>query len=131
MTDSALRHPLRMLLPLLCALALAACSSPGAVATFREADDPTADTLADWTAVAPGLHVSWGSVDVRYPRSVAPQADSACCRLTAWRAARVPPPPPLSTADSIRAVPCPLCHCRSAGASRPAALSRIPLVHSG
>lgn len=128
MTDSALRHPLRMLLPLLCALALAACSSPGAVATFREADDPTADTLADWTAVAPGLHVSWGSVDVRYPRSVAPQADSACCRLTAWRGERVSAQLLLWTADSIGAVRCRVGKFRSSGASLPADIARTRFV---
>lgn len=109
-------------------LAAAGCSSPGAVVTFREADDPTADTLADWTAVTPGLNVSWCSVDERYPRSVAPQLDSTRCRLTAWRGERCSAQLLLWSPDSVGAVRCTIGRFRGRGTSLPANVARLRFV---
>ena len=39
---------------------------------FVELDDPTADTLSDWSTVESGLNSSFVSIDKRYARSVAP-----------------------------------------------------------
>ena len=63
---------LRAALCMLTLLLTGACSRRGPVLTFREADDPTADTLADWSGVASGLHAAWGTTDKRYARSVVP-----------------------------------------------------------
>ena len=60
---------LRAALCMLTLLLTGACSRRGPVLTFREADDPTADTLADWSGVASGLHAAWGTTDKRYARS--------------------------------------------------------------
>lgn len=49
----------RAALCMLMLLMTGACSRRGPVLTFREADDPTADTLADWSGVASGLHAAW------------------------------------------------------------------------
>lgn len=76
---------LRAALCMLTLLLTGACSRRGPVLTFREADDPTADTLADWSGVASGLHAAWGTTDKRYARSVVPCAAESECRLTAWR----------------------------------------------
>ena len=62
----------RAALCMLMLLMTGACSRRGPVLTFREADDPTADTLADWSGVASGLHAAWGTTDKRYARSVVP-----------------------------------------------------------
>ena len=43
---------LRAALCMLTLLLTGACSRRGPVLTFSEADDPTADTLADWSGVA-------------------------------------------------------------------------------
>lgn len=40
---------------------------------FVELPDPTKDTLADWSAVAAGLHSTFASIDVRYAKSLVPQ----------------------------------------------------------
>ena len=80
---------LRAALCMLTLLLTGACSRRGPVLTFREADDPTADTLADWSGVASGLHAAWGTTDKRYARSVVPCAAASECRLTAWRGERV------------------------------------------
>lgn len=92
----------------LCGLVLlaGACSPRGPVQTFAEASDPTADTLADWSAVAPGLHASWGTTDVRYRRSVVPDSLADGCALTAWRGERVSAQLVLWTAEAVNGVTC-------------------------
>jgi len=57
---------------------------------FRELPDPTADTLSDWSNVPKGLHVSFASIDERYPKSVAPVlAIAKQHRLRGWKGERV------------------------------------------
>lgn len=106
----------------------ASCSSRGPVVTFREADDPTADTLSDWSGVAPGLHAAWGSTDVRYPRSVAPSATEPACALTAWRGERVSAQLLLWSADSVGGVECLPGKFRSDEATLPAGIARARFV---
>ncbi len=128
------RNNAPLLRPVLLALLLAfaaACSQHGSVATFREADDPTADTLADWSAVTPGLHAAWGSIDRRYPRSVAPEAADSTgpvCRLTAWRGERISAQLLLWNADSIGGMTCRPGKFRSDRAILPAEIARTRFV---
>jgi len=57
---------------------------------FRELPDPTADTLSDWSNVPKGLHVSFASIDRRYPKSVAPDLTIARQhRVRGWKGERV------------------------------------------
>ena len=43
--------------------------------TFEEMQDPTNDTLSDWSNVPSGLQSSFISIDVRPPKSVAPEIE--------------------------------------------------------
>lgn len=126
------RHTLPSLLKAtFCALALVltiGCAQRGPVLTFREAADPTADTLADWSGVAPGLHAAWGTTDRRYPRSVAPDATEETCRLTAWRGERVSAELLLWSADSVGGVACRPARFRSEAGSLPAEIARTRFV---
>ena len=57
---------------------------------FTELADPTADTLSDWSAIKPGLHSAFVSIDKRYPRSIAPTvADQRQQKLVGWKGERV------------------------------------------
>lgn len=120
--------PLRAVI---CALVLSvsgACVSRGPVVTFREANDPTADTLADWSGVEPGLHAAWGSIDIRYRRSVAPETTAGACRLTAWRGERVAAQLLLWTLDSVKGAECRVGKFRSDNATLPADIAQARFV---
>lgn len=57
---------------------------------FVEMDDPTADTLSDWSGVKKGLHSSFVSIDQRYAKSVAPSIGiQHRQRITGWKGERV------------------------------------------
>jgi hypothetical protein len=63
---------------------LLGCSAPPKIEspeTYSEAPDPSSDTLTDWSAVKPGLHASFGSIDKRYNKSLIPDLKSE----TAWK----------------------------------------------
>ena len=119
---------LRAVLCMLTLLLTGACSRRGPVLTFREADDPTADTLADWSGVASGLHAAWGTTDKRYARSVVPCAAASECRLTAWRGERVSAQLVLWSADSVGGVECRIAKFRSDGACLPAGIAQARFV---
>lgn len=95
-----MRRPTLHRLPLLAAgLALAAIVSPAGAQEVREHprfewDEPAVASStareAAWKNIEPGLHVAFGSVDVRYSRGEVPQTDSRpCWSATAWRGERL------------------------------------------
>jgi hypothetical protein len=56
----------------------------------QELKDPTADTLADWTGVSEGLHVSFASIDQRYAKSKIPTLNiQTSHELIGWKGERV------------------------------------------
>lgn len=58
--------------------------------TFQEMQDPTNDTLSDWSNVKVGLHSSFISIDVRAPKSVAPEVEiKKSEKVTGWKGEKV------------------------------------------
>ncbi|WP_044059985.1 DUF4091 domain-containing protein [Proteiniphilum acetatigenes] len=54
--------------------------------TFEEMQDPTNDTLSDWTNVAGGLQASFISIDDKLPKSVTPQVSlNKSVAVTGWK----------------------------------------------
>ena len=54
--------------------------------TFTELQDPTSDTLSDWSNVPEGLQASFISIDDKMPKSVAPQVStSKRVKVTGWK----------------------------------------------
>ena len=52
--------------------------------------DPTNDTLSDWSNVKAGLHSSFISIDVRAPKSVAPEVEiKKSEKVTGWKGEKV------------------------------------------
>lgn len=73
--------------------------------TFTEMDDPDAAKAQGWENVGKGLHASFGSIDVRYPKSFVPQIAAASEQtVTGWRGERVSAQILLWTAEDAPAV---------------------------
>src|SRR5690554_6366778 len=53
--------------------------------TFEEMQDPTGDTLSDWSQVPAGLHASFVTINKRVPKSVAPEEETIkSVNVTGW-----------------------------------------------
>lgn len=58
--------------------------------TFRELQDPTNDTLSDWSMVAAGLHISAVATSEKYPRSVPQNIEiNKTIHVTGWKGEKV------------------------------------------
>lgn len=56
------------------------------VTTHLELDDPTADTLSDWSGAEAGLKGSVVSIDIKHPRSILPEVEQQeNILLTGWK----------------------------------------------
>lgn len=113
-------------------LAYASCQESKPVrncATFTEMSDPTTDTLSDWSMVKKGLHASFGSIDVRYPKSVAPEIIAQqACGLTGWRGERLSAQLVLWTTEPIQQVACTFSEFKSPEATLPASIAQARFV---
>lgn len=79
----------KLLLFTVCSVCFFACDHTRPIKTcetFVESADPTSDTLSDWSNISPGLNASFVSIDIKYPKSVAPEvAKSTSCDLVGWK----------------------------------------------
>lgn len=79
----------RLLYLFLTALMIAACTQQRPqkeCTTYTELSDPSPDLMADRGSVKPGLHASFGSIDVRYSKSSVPNVGKTFeWTGTAWR----------------------------------------------
>lgn len=54
--------------------------------TFEELQDPTNDTLSNWSNVSEGLHTSFITIDAKMPKSVAPEVSaSKSLSVSGWK----------------------------------------------
>ncbi|WP_255498621.1 glycoside hydrolase domain-containing protein [Dysgonomonas sp. ZJ709] len=75
--------------------------------TFAEMEDPTSDTLSDWSQSLPGLNASFVSIDTKYPKSVMPQPEkNQSCKLTGWKGEKLSGQLLLWSAKNIQQVEC-------------------------
>ena len=57
---------------------------------YEEMNDPTRDTLADWSPVTQGLHSSFVTIDRRYAKSLVPDIEiKKQHAITGWRGERI------------------------------------------
>ena len=74
-------------------------------ATFQEMQDPTNDTLSDWSHVTRGLHASFISIDEKLPKSVAPEITPVNrVTVSGWKGERVSAQLLLWSAEEIQQV---------------------------
>ncbi len=73
--------------------------------TFKEMQDPTNDTLSDWSTVVSGLHSSFISIDIRAPKSVVPELKTRKDEIvTGWKGEKVSAQLLLWTANDINQI---------------------------
>jgi hypothetical protein len=115
-------------------LSLASCDrdrqSRNSFETYTEAEDPGPDTDADWEAVAPGLHATMGSIDVRYLKSSVPDLPPINeWKGTAWKGEKVSAQLVLWSRDPIKKLGCVFSDFVSArGQNLPAEIARARFV---
>jgi hypothetical protein len=117
---------------LLAACILTACTgnrSRREAVTFAEAPDPVPAVAGEWDTIAGGLHVSVGSIDVRYPKSTVPSVDqSLAWKGCGWRGERISAQAVLWSKDSIEQIECAFSPFRSDRAKLPAGIARARFV---
>lgn len=115
----------------LSALALCACGEPSPAcseSSWEEPADPTPVDTAVWRPII-GTHASFGSADVRYPRSQ-PYEGELCqkARLTGWRGETLAAQLVVWTADSLAGLSCTVDDFESAGRNKLRDITRARFV---
>jgi hypothetical protein len=96
--------------------------------TFEELPDP-APSDPEWANVAPGLHVSFGSTDIRYAKSSVPDLTaSPAHRITGWKGERVSAQLVLWTSEEISEVTCEFTVFNSSSATLSADIAQARFV---
>lgn len=97
--------------------------------TFEELEDPTQDTLSDWTVVPKGLHASIVSADIKYPRSVVPEVPVVRnCTVTGWKGEILSAQVLLWSAQPVTQVECEFGEFKSDKATLPASVAQARFV---
>ncbi len=103
--------------------------SPKECITFEEMADPAQDTISDWSQVAQGLNASLVSIDIKYPRSVAPKINiEKKCQLTGWKGEKLSAQLILWTTEDIKQAECGFSDFTSSSASLPANTAQARFV---
>ncbi|WP_196936319.1 DUF4091 domain-containing protein [Sphingobacterium hungaricum] len=97
--------------------------------TFVEMADPTADTLADWSKVKNGLHVSFASIDKRFAKSFVPEVtNQQTAVVRGWKGETVSAQVLLWTKDEIPNVEVQLSDFVSKNNTIPKSISQASFV---
>jgi hypothetical protein len=97
--------------------------------TFQEMQDPTNDTLSDWSNVKAGLHSSFISIDVRAPKSVAPEVEiKKSEKVTGWKGEKVSAQMTLWTTADVDQVELEFDDFISESATLPASIAQARFV---
>lgn len=97
--------------------------------TFVELPDPTADTLSDWSKIKAGLQASLVSIDVKYPKSVAPEVGiQKSVQMTGWKGERLSGQLLLWTAEDVKQVECEFSEFTSSSGELPAGIAQARFV---
>lgn len=97
--------------------------------TFEEMQDPTSDTLSDWSNVPAGLQASFVSIDMRMPKSVAPVLSSNNrLELTGWKGEKVSGQLLLWTSTEIDQIELEFADFKSKDGKLPASIAQARFV---
>ena len=97
--------------------------------TFKEMQDPTNDTLSDWSNVPEGLNASFISIDDKMAKSVAPQISSSkSLRVIGWKNEKVSGQLLLWTANDVNQVELEFDNFVSEGSTLPASIAQARFV---
>lgn len=91
--------------------------------------DPTSDTLSDWSGIPAGLQASFVSIDVKYPRSVAPEIGiNKTASLTGWKSEKLSAQLLLWTTEDVKQVECEFSDFSSSSEVLPAGIAQARFV---
>ena len=97
--------------------------------TFEEMQDPTGDTLSDWSNVPSGLQASFITIDERIPKSVAPEvAIGKSIKVTGWKGESLSAQLLLWSAKEVNQVEMEFDEFRSDAALLPASVAQARFV---
>lgn len=97
--------------------------------TFEEMQDPTNDTLSDWSNVPAGLQSAFITIDDRMPKSVVPQVPlTKSVSVTGWKGEKVSAQLLLWSAADINQVELEFADFVSEGANLPASVAQARFV---
>lgn len=97
--------------------------------TFEEMQDPTNDTLSDWSNVPKGLQASFITIDDKLPKSVAPQVPlSKSVTVTGWKGEKVSAQLLLWSAADINQVELGFADFESGRSALPASVAQARFV---
>ena len=97
--------------------------------TFKEMQDPTNDTLSNWSGVAAGLQASFISIDDKLSKSVAPQVSlNKSVTVTGWKGEKVSAQLLLWSAGDINQVECEFSDFKAPGSKLPASVAQARFV---
>lgn len=97
--------------------------------TFEEMQDPTNDTLSDWSNVPAGLRASFVSIDEKFPKSVVPEITlNKSVSVTGWKGEKVSAQLLLWSASAIDQVELEFADFKSGGSMLPASIAQARFV---
>lgn len=97
--------------------------------TFEEMQDPTNDTLSDWSNVPAGLQASFISIDDKLPKSVAPQVSlNKSVTVTGWKGEKVSAQLLLWSVSNIDQVELEFTDFQAQGGKLPASVAQARFV---
>jgi hypothetical protein len=97
--------------------------------TFEEMQDPTNDTLSDWSNVPAGLQASFISIDDKLPKSVAPRVSpNKSVTVTGWKGEKVSAQLLLWSVSNIDQVELEFTDFQAQGGKLPASVAQARFV---
>ncbi|MDY9919025.1 MAG: DUF4091 domain-containing protein [Proteiniphilum sp.] len=97
--------------------------------TFEEMQDPTDDTLSDWSNVPAGLQASFISIDDKLPKSVAPRVSpNKSVTVTGWKGEKVSAQLLLWSVSNIDQVELEFTDFQAQGGKLPASVAQARFV---
>ncbi len=97
--------------------------------TFEEMQDPTIDTLSDWSNVPAGLQASFISIDDKLPKSVAPRVSpNKSVTVTGWKGEKVSAQLLLWSVSNIDQVELEFTDFQAQGGKLPASVAQARFV---
>lgn len=97
--------------------------------TYAELPDPYVDSLSDWSKADAGLHVTFGSIDTRYSKSVMPDIQKVnTCDLTGWKGERLSAQILLWSAEDVKQIECEFSEFKSESGVLPSSIAQARFV---
>lgn len=97
--------------------------------TFTEMQDPTADTLSDWSNIKPGLNISQVSISEKYPKSIPYNSTiSKTIDVTGWKGEKLSAQLLIWSSENINQIECEFSNFKSNNSALSASVAQSRFV---